>query len=128
MLAIALDAGRPLTGALSTLARYHFNRTLRSRLLYARNEVEQGADTWQGMAQSRLMGKREADALSEAPSSPVAAWTLRELARKKFVTASRRTAALSILIEPALTLLFGGFVLWVCLAFFQYLVQFISSV
>lgn len=128
MLAVAVEAGRPITGALSTLARYHFNRRLRQRLLFARNEIEQGADVWQGLAQSRLISAGEAEALSKAPNNRVAAWTLRELAQKKFVIASRRTAALATLIEPMLTLLFGGLVLWVCIAFFQFLVAFITSI
>lgn len=128
MLAVAVEAGRPITGALSTLARYHFNRRLRQRLLYARNEIEQGADVWQGLAQSRLINAGEAEALSKAPNNRVAAWTLRELAQKKFVVASRRTATLATLVEPMLTLLFGGLVLWVCIAFFQFLVAFIVSI
>lgn len=128
MLAIAVEAGRPLAGALSTLGRYHFNRSLRQRLLFVRNEVEQGADVWQGLAKSHLIKPSEAEALSNAPNSRIAAWTLRELARKKFVVASRRTAALTALVEPTLTLLFGALVLWVCMAFFQYLVAFIQSI
>ena len=127
LLAIAVEAGRPLTGVLSTLARYHFNRRLRHRLLFVRNEVEQGSDVWQGLAQSQLLRTSEAQALSQSPNRHVTAWTLRELALKRFVIASRRTAGLAALVEPVLTLLFGAFVLWVCVAFFQYLVYFISK-
>ena len=65
LLAVAVEAGRPITGALSTLARYHFNPRLRHRLLFARNEVEQGTDVWQGLAASRLLNSAEADALSK---------------------------------------------------------------
>lgn len=127
MLAIAVESGRPIAGALSTLARYHFNGRLRQRLLLARTEIEQGADVWQGLAKSRLINSREAEALAGAPNNRVAAWTLRELALKKFVVASRRTAAIAALVEPVLTLLFGALVLWVCVAFFQYLVVFIEK-
>ena len=128
MLAVAVEAGRPITGALSTLARYHSSRRLRHRLLFTRNEIEQGAEVWHGLAQSRVIDAAEAEALSKSPNNQVTAWTLRELAQKRFSIASRRTAALATLIEPALTLLFGAFVLWVCYAFFQYLVNFISQI
>ncbi len=128
MLAIAIDAGRPIAGAISTLARYHFDRGLRQRLLYARNEIEQGTEVWQGLAKTRLLSAREAEALAGAPNQRITAWTLRELAQKRFVVASRRTAALGTLVEPVLTLLLGALVLWVCMAFFQYLVAFISSI
>lgn len=128
MLAVAVEAGRPITGALSTLARYHFSRRLRHRLLFARNEVEQGTEVWQGLAQSHVIDAAEAEALSKSPNNRVTAWTLRELAQKKFAVASRRTAVLVTLIEPALTLLFGAFVLWVCFAFFQFLVSFTSQI
>ena len=43
-LEIASAAGRPIPGALSTLARYHFAPQIRHKLLFVRNEVEQGAD------------------------------------------------------------------------------------
>ncbi len=127
LLAIALDAGRPLSGAISTLARCHFSRRIRERLLFARNEVEQGADQWQSLAQSKLISRAEADLLAHAPNPQVAAWSLRELARKKLVLATRRTAGVAYLIEPIITLCFGAMVMWVCIAFFQYLVAFIGG-
>ena len=80
-LGVAIEAGRPIAGALSTLARYHFDPTLRHQLLYIRNEVEQGADVWQSMAAIGLLsasgsprpgdgGSRRQSALGTASKSP----------------------------------------------------------
>jgi len=54
-LGVAVTSGRPIPGALSTLARYHFDPTIRHKLLFVRNEVEQGADVWQTMTTAGLL-------------------------------------------------------------------------
>jgi type II secretory pathway component PulF len=60
ILSSACESGRPIQGSLSTLGKYHLDRTLRNRLLLARNELEQGADPWQTLEQAKLLQKREA--------------------------------------------------------------------
>ena len=61
--------GRPLPSALSTLARYHFDPAIRHKLLFARNEVEQGADLWQSLATVRLVNPAEATVMEVATRS-----------------------------------------------------------
>ena len=58
-LEIATTAGRPIPGALSTLARYYFAPQIRHKLLFVRNEVEQGANVWQSMAAVDLISPPE---------------------------------------------------------------------
>ncbi len=68
-LGVAIDAGRPVSGALSTLARYHFDPTLRHQLLYIRNEVEQGVDVWRSMAAIGLLSPARRPACWRRPTA-----------------------------------------------------------
>lgn len=121
LLGTAVDAGRPLPGTLSTLARYHFDKHLRQKLLYARNEVEQGVDAWQSLTDAKLLTAAETDALATAPSNRVRAWILRRLAHGKQTAVMHRTAKLFALLEPVVVLCFAALVLWICYAFVSFL-------
>jgi len=83
LLAVSQQAGRPLPGALSTLARYHYDSMIRHKLLFVRNEVEQGAELWKSLAKTRLLSPAESCALSSSTSADSTVWTLRHLARWK---------------------------------------------
>ena len=122
----AVDAGRPLPGALSTLARYHFDKHLRQKLLYARNEVEQGVDVWRSLADAKLLTTNESEALAKARSGAVQSWTLRRLAKWKLAALDRRTAILFSFLHPILVLIFGSIVLLVCYALFGFLTNFVT--
>lgn len=127
LLASAIDAGRPLPGALSTLARYHFDRGLREKLLYARNEVEQGQDVWVSLADAKLLTKKESAALSSAPTSEVRSWTLRQLATWKMATLQRQVLWALEILHPAIVLAYAAIVLWSCLAIFGFLTHLING-
>jgi len=83
LLGISIDAGRPLAGSLSTLARYHFDPTMRHRLLVARNELEQGVDPWESLAAVRVMTPAERRVMETATRVGNRAWVLNELAQAK---------------------------------------------
>ncbi len=92
MLAVAVEAGSHITGALSTLARYHFNRACASvccMLAMKIDKARMSAGPCPIAFDKCWRGRR---AVQGPPNNRVAAWTLRELAQKKFVVASRRTA------------------------------------
>lgn len=125
MLSLATDAGRPLPGSLSTLARYHFDRNVRAGLLYARNEVEQGAEAWTSLSTARLLTEKEATALAESPTTRTRTWLMRRLAGWKEEQVRHRSDVWSSLVHPAIVLLFGAFVLWVALAFMGFLSELI---
>ncbi len=127
MLALANEAGRPLPSSLSTLARYHFSRNTRVKLLVARNEIEQGADSWETLAASQLINSYEAQSLSEASSPRLTTWVMRRLAQQKEDVVHDRRAALAMLVHPAVVLTFGVIVAWVAVAFFSILVSMISA-
>ncbi|MEM8734122.1 MAG: type II secretion system F family protein [Planctomycetota bacterium] len=127
LLALAMERGRPVTGSVSTLARYHFDRVIRGKLLFARNEVEQGADIWNGLAAAGLLGRSEADALQRAPSNDFRAWLLRTLAAKKRQNVRRRYLFVSQLLYPFVVVLFGCLIAWICIGFFGMLVQLVGQ-
>ncbi|MEO8270121.1 MAG: type II secretion system F family protein [Aureliella sp.] len=127
MLAQANEAGKSLPSSLSTLARYHFSRNTRVKLLVARNEIEQGADPWSTLAASQLVNANEAQALSDASTPRLKTWVMRRLAQQKEEVVHDRRSALAMLVHPTVVLLFGVVVAWISIAFFSILVSMISA-
>ncbi len=126
-LALAVAAGRPIPSALSTLARHHFDAHVRSKLLFARNEVEQGAEPWQSLSSAGLITSRESQALASSSTLTNRVWLLNRLARWKEESTQQRGAVLVSLLHPGLVLGFGILVLWIALAFFGFVTQLITS-
>jgi type II secretory pathway component PulF len=126
-LAIATSAGRPVPGALSTLARYHFDPTIRRELLFVRNEVEQGADVWQSLATVGMLTAPEVQLLSGAQRIGNLAWVLRKLAAAKERRTSRRIEWAAELVVPALVFVMAALVLFQALSVFQPLTRIIGN-
>jgi type II secretory pathway component PulF len=126
-LSVATEAGRPIAGAISTLARYHFDPKLRHQLLFIRNEMEQGADPWQSMAKLGLLSPPEVHALETAERIGNRSWVLNQLARLKKRRTARRLAHLSELTLPLVILLMGAFVLFQAVGIFSSLAHLIYS-
>jgi type II secretory pathway component PulF len=120
-------AGRPLSGAVSTLARYHFDPRLRHKLLFVRNEMEQGVDPWESMTTAKLLAPAEAQALTKATTSETRAWTMDRLADKKRGQVERRIDFYVSLLQPAITLLFAAVVLFVAVACMTPLIKMIEA-
>jgi len=127
LLALAARAGRPLAGAISTLARYHFDAPIRHKLLFVRNEIEQGAGLWKSLETVRLITPAEARVLKL--DSPVAsqAWTMGQLARAKRARVTGRIETLLDWLEPACIVLLAGGVLLIALAIMIPLTQMIGG-
>ena len=127
LLSNAVQAGRPIPAAISTLARYHFDRNVRQKLLFARNEIEHGTDVWTSLVDANLISPQESNAIAHAANSETRAWTLHELAKSKLRQVSRRIGGRSEFLQPALTLSFAAVVLLVAGAMIGYLAQMIQS-
>ncbi len=127
MLALSLDAGRPLPASLSTLAQYHFDRRVRMKLLVARNEVEQGADAWISLAHANLLSDHEAQALQGASTNQLRVWLMRRMAIKKEDAVESRKSFVAMLVHPFIVIAFGVIVLWITLAFFSVLISMILA-
>ena len=126
LLSQAVEAGRPLPAAISTLARYHFDKSVREKLLFARNEIEQGADVWTSLTESRLLTPQEASALANSSSSRSRVWAMRRLADWKQNTVIRRNENVVALVQPIMTLFFAAIVLLIGTAIFGVLTQMID--
>lgn len=127
MLAVTVQAGRPLAGSLSTLAKYHFDRNIRQRLLMARNEVEQGAPAWSSLVDAKILSPEEFQAVTGSSNRSVQSWTLRRLATVKQEIAKQRMVMLTTFLHPVVILGFAAIVLWICFSFFSVLTKMVQS-
>jgi len=127
VLAIACDSDRPVSGVMSTLAKYHYDRSTRQRLLLARNEMEQGETEWTSLVKANLLTVPEAELLRLAPNQKSLAWVLDHLASSKEVAIRNRKMLLQAFVHPIVMILIGLFVLWICVAFFSTIPQTVKS-
>ncbi len=124
-LSVVSEAGRPLPGAISTLARYHHDPTLRQKLLFVRNEVEQGADLWATLRKVKLLTPAEVALMEASAKVGNRPWAMGQLAACKRRRMRRRLELLGQLVHPAAVLLLGGVVFVMFLSVFVPLVKII---
>lgn len=127
MLSLASDAGRPLPGSVSTLARYHFDQNIRSKLLFARNEVELGTEPWKSLSDAHLLSPEESKALADSATPRTRSWLMQRLADEREARVRQHASLLVSIVHPVLILMSGLMVLWVAFASFGNLVQLIVS-
>ncbi len=121
-------AGRPLDGAVSTLARSHYDPALRHKLLFARNELALGAGLWPSFQTVGLLSAKERRALDAGDRLGVTGWTLAALADAKERRAIRWQSWLSMALWLATVLLFGAFVLIQAIGMISFLSELITSI
>jgi type II secretory pathway component PulF len=126
-LGVAMNAGRPIPGTLSTLARYHFDPAVRHKLLFVRNEVEQGEDVWRSLSSIGMLAPAELRLLQAAERVGNRPWALTQLVGVKRRRTMWRLEWMSELLFPALVLLLGAFVLFQAFTVFAPLVQLIEG-
>lgn len=119
LLSISSAAGRPMSGTLSTIAKYHYDKNIRQRLLLARNEIEQGVDEWQSLSDAELITTAEARALVASPDNQSRAWLLERLALAKTERACQSSSTMLAFAHPVAILLLGCIVLFIFIAFFS---------
>lgn len=117
-LGIVTASGRPIPGALSTLARYHHDASFRQKLLFVRNEVEQGADLWEIMQDVGLISAGEAAVLESAGRAGNRSWALQELATRKRTRNLRRLELVVEFLRPALVIVVGACIGFIILSLF----------
>ncbi len=115
-LSVAAEAGRPVAGSISTLARYHFDPAVRRKLLFVRNEMEQGATPWHSMAAVGILTPADEALLASADLVGNRPWALEQLAAAKKRRTWRRLNRAGDLLLPVMVGLFGLFVLLQALA------------
>ena len=115
-LGIAHQAGRPLPGILSSLARYHYDSTIRKKLLFVRNEVEQGADIWNSMRTVHLVTPAESQTLSCPVPADCKSWTLHRLADAKRQHVATRLELFIQILQPLVVVFLAAIVLFAAVA------------
>ncbi|MEQ1829135.1 MAG: type II secretion system F family protein, partial [Pirellula sp.] len=126
LLAVALNAGRPVSSSLSALAKYHHHKDVRQRLLLARNEIEQGVDEWQSLADAGLLTREESLSIAMLPDKSSRAWFLQTLSDEKDFASHRRKSIALAMVHPAIMLTFGAVVLFISVAFFGFNIHLID--
>jgi type II secretory pathway component PulF len=126
-LGVATDSGRPLPGVISTLARHHYDPYLRHKLLYVRNELEQGASLWRTLVATKFLTSSEVEALDAADRLGNRGWVLEQIANLRRTRVRRRLERLLNVMVLVLIFLLGAFVLLHAVAVFRSLTLFVTS-
>lgn len=121
------NAGRPLAGAIATLARYHYDPGLRHRLLFARNELSLGAELWPALTSTGFLTLEESSALTAADQVGTRGWTLRTLADVRERKAQTRLARQSTAVASIVLLIFAALVVTQALYMFGFLTNLINA-
>lgn len=106
ILANTTKHGRPMSGALSTLAKFHGDPDMRKRLLVARNEIEQGTEPWESLNSVGLITQLQKETL-QGQSNENQAWILRTLARSLRAHEQFRWGWLTAIVQPLILIVFG---------------------
>ncbi len=101
ILSVLVEKGRPVPGAISTMARHHDNLTVRNHLLYVRNEVERGRELWEALAEMGMITPAESRILSAAHRAGNLPWALKELAESIERDLSYRSQLMLEVLRPA---------------------------
>lgn len=101
ILGVVIQAGRPLVGALSTMARHHQSPTVRNHLLFIRNEVERGDEAFQLLFETGFLRRSETRILEAAGRAGNLPWALEELSGRIERDVNYRMALLMEIIRPA---------------------------
>ena len=121
LLSISTLAGRPIPAALSTLARYHYDRETRDKLLRARNDIEQGDEVWDSLKQSKLLSATQADGLSRITDPQSMAWAMRRLSSQRQAQNGMMRFAINEIAEALLLVFAATLVGWIAFSFIQFL-------
>jgi general secretion pathway protein F len=104
ILGVVIQAGRPLVGALSTMARHHASPTVRNHLLFIRNEVERGDEAFALLFETGFLRRSESRILEAAQRAGNLPWAMEELSGSIDRDASYRIALVVEIIRPAFIL------------------------
>lgn len=126
-LAIVAEAGKPLVGALTTLAQGFPKKSFRRRLRDVRDQVEVGASLADCLSEQGLVRRDEGALLQSAERVGNLPWALREIANGIERRMQLRMQAVVQFLTPLLVVALGVAVAWVVVTFLYPMVQFIQS-
>jgi type II secretory pathway component PulF len=124
----AIDAGRPVTGALQEAASLAANSRLRRRVRRWVDQLQHGATLAEGARAAGMPRLVSAMLSTPAAEGPETAEVFRFLGRYYAMRFSRAVAVLESATVPALALVMGLFVGWIALSMFLPLIHLIDHV
>lgn len=127
LLGMTVKNDRPLVGALSTIAKYHTHGAMRSKMLLARNEIEQGAEVWDALRTVQFLSASQAEAL-RGESSVSQAWLLRSFAKGLRNNLEDRERVWVAWLYPIMVLALGTIVFLLSASVFGFLINLVLSV
>jgi type II secretory pathway component PulF len=126
-LGLAVDGGRPLTGALAVLTARHPDIAFRRRLAQVEESVTLGADCWQGLYSAGLLRRGEVAVLEAAQRVGNLGWALRGVADSVERRSEQRLRILRELLRPVGLLMAGTVVAFFVIGMFLPVVKLISD-
>jgi type IV pilus assembly protein PilC len=126
-LSIAVDAGRPLAEAVTTIATRHPDQRLRLRVRDLAAAIERGDDCWSSLRAARMLRPGEAGLLEAAQHVGNLAWALRGMADDIERRAEYRYLLFMEFIQPALLVTVGTIIGIFCLGMFLPLTELLNK-
>lgn len=102
ILSVVIEAGRPLAGAFSTMARHHRSKAVRNHLLYIRNEVGRGSEVWHLFVETGYVSRSEGRILESAERAGNLPWALRSVAERIERDVDYRLALVMEIVRPVI--------------------------
>lgn len=102
ILSVVVGGGRPVVGAISTMARHHPSTAVRNHLLFLRNEIERGGEIWDDLADLGFLKPSESHILDAASRAGNLPWALSELAGSIERDVDYRTTYILEILRPAI--------------------------
>jgi len=128
LLALQLQANNSLRNSLSILAKYHHRKSVRTKMLLARNECELGKNTWHCLAEAGILSQAECRVIADETKSESQAWILQKLADLRDHRANVIVDRFLVVLSPALAIFWGIIVLWTSTVVFFSLIRMVVSV
>jgi protein transport protein HofC len=127
ILAVVVKGGRPVVGAISTMARHHISSSVRHQLLFLRNEVERGGEVWGHLAETGLIQPGEARILEAAGRAGNLPWALEEVAGSIERDVDYRTTLFLEILRPVILIMVPVLVGIFAIGMFMPLVKLIND-
>lgn len=127
-MAHSVAAGAPIVQGLEALRERHHQEHVRNRLERAVQACERGEDCWTALRRQKILRPAELRLVQAAQRAGNLPWALRELADSLEDRRSYRWLAVLEILQPAVVVVIGLGVLFICLAFFLPLVKLIEEI
>jgi type II secretory pathway component PulF len=126
-LALVVEADKPISLGLSTLANHYPKRWVRKRLVGVESDVQHGADWIESLLNHGLIRSTEAEVLRSSAAVGNLAWALAELAETTERRLANRVQAWVQFLFPMVVLALGFLVFFFAMAYFAPLVSLITE-